>query len=176
MPTTRQADSTASDNELDELLDRGLRYALSLTRDRFDAEDLLQDAVAAMLAKGVEWRIYYLFATIRNRFIDRSRRAQCVTFVPLENPLTLANPCDTSEAADCLEGGRLQRALASLRDDERETLFLSVVEGFTAEEIAQFTSRARGTVLSVIFRAKRKLRTILEKPGEAFVRLSSRSA
>lgn len=175
MPTTPETGSTPSD-ELDELLDRGLRYALSLTRDRCDAEDLLQDAAAAMLAKGVEWKIYYLFATIRNRFIDRCRRAQRVAFIPLENHLSFANACDTRDAADCLERDRLHRALGSLRDDERETLFLAVVEGFTAEEIAQLTGRARGTVLSVIFRAKRKLRTILEESSEPFGRLSPVSA
>ncbi len=175
MPSPAETNPSSS-GHLDELLDRGLRYALSLTRDRSDAEDLLQDAAAAMLAKGVEWEIYYLFASIRNRFIDRCRRTQRVTFVPLENHLPFANACDTREAADCLEGDRLHRALASLRDDERETLFLSVVEGFTAEEIGRFTGRARGTVLSVIFRAKRKLRAMLQDSGEPFVRLSSRSA
>jgi RNA polymerase sigma-70 factor (ECF subfamily) len=173
MPTPLET-NPSSPEDLDELLDRGLRYALSLTHDRCDAEDLLQDAATAMLAKGVEWKIYYLFATIRNRFIDRYRRTQRVTFVPLENHV--ASACDMRETADCLEGDRLHRALASLRDDERETLFLSMIEGFTAEEIAQFTGRARGTVLSVIFRAKRKLRTMLEESSKTFVRLSSRSA
>lgn len=175
MPTKRETNPTPSE-DLNELLDRGLRYALSLTHDRCDAEDLLQDAATAMLAKGAEWEIYYLFATIRNRFIDRCRRTQRVTFVSLESHPSFAEACETHEVADCLERNRLHGALASLRDDERETLFLSVVEGFTAEEIARFTGRARGTVLSVIFRAKRKLRTMLDESSEAFVRLSARSA
>jgi RNA polymerase sigma-70 factor (ECF subfamily) len=165
MPATPEPNPTPSD-DLDELLDRGLRYALSLTHDRSDAEDLLQDAAASMLAKGAAWESYYLFATIRNRFIDRYRRTQRVKFVPLESHTSSANACDGREPADYLESDRLHRALGSLRDDERETLFLAVVEGFTAEEIARFTGRARGTVLSVIFRAKRKLRTLLEESRE----------
>jgi RNA polymerase sigma-70 factor, ECF subfamily len=52
----------------------------------------------------------------------------------------------------------LHEALGSLREDERETLFLAVVEGYTAEEIAQLSGRPRGTVLSMLFRAKGKLR------------------
>lgn len=53
----------------------------------------------------------------------------------------------------------MDRFLRQLRDVERETLYLSVVEGYTADEISTMTSTARGTVLSMLHRAKIKLRT-----------------
>jgi len=56
----------------------------------------------------------------------------------------------------------LNAGLAELRDVEREALFLSVIEGYTAEQIAGMTESNRGTVLSLIHRSKSKLRRWLE--------------
>jgi len=48
-----------------------------------------------------------------------------------------------------------------LRETEREVLFLSVVEGYTADEIAKLTGSTRGTVLSLIHRSRLKLRNVM---------------
>ena len=56
---------------------------------------------------------------------------------------------------------QLQSALRTLRETEREVLFLSIVEGYTAGEIAELTGSKRGTVLSLIHRARLKLRNIM---------------
>ncbi len=148
---------------MDGLLDSGYRYAVALTHDRGEAEDLIQDACLAILASGAPWERPYLFATIRNRFIDRYRRNRKVLFVALEDgdggetePVELDWP-----APDVIEAGRLERALGALRAEEREALFLAVVEGYTAEEIGRMTSRPRGTILSLLHRTKRKLRDLL---------------
>lgn len=150
----------AAHEDLDEMLDRGFRFALSLTHDRTDAEDLIQDAVATMLVKGASWQRPYLFATIRNRYIDGYRRRQNLEFVSLESQTesVFRNASGPLESVDPFESAQLQGALGGLRTDERETLYLAVVEGYTAEEIARITNRPRGTVLSLLFRAKRKLR------------------
>ncbi|MHB0969797.1 MAG: RNA polymerase sigma factor [Thermoanaerobaculia bacterium] len=152
--------------DLDGLLDRGFRFALSLTHDSSDAEDLIQDAVTAMLTKGASWHPSYLFATIRNRFIDGYRRKQNLKFVSLESEMesVFADASQPLDTLDTFESAQLHCALGALRADESEALFLAVVEGFTAEEIAQITRRPRGTVLSLIYRAKRKLRAALEWP------------
>ena len=152
----------ASSDDLGELLNRGFRYALSLTHDQAAAEDLIQDAAVAMIEREAHWEPSYLFTTIRNRFIDRYRRDQRVTFVSLESETDTDIPhAGSEEPFDSLEAARLREAMSSLRVDERESLYLAVVEGYTAEEIAQLTERPRGTVLSLLFRAKRKLRDSL---------------
>jgi DNA-directed RNA polymerase specialized sigma24 family protein len=61
-----------------------------------------------------------------------------------------------------IEAGALERALGRLRLEERETLFLHAVVGHTAAELAALTGRPRGSVLSSLHRAKRKLRDLLE--------------
>ncbi len=153
--------------EMDDVLQSGFRYALSLTHDQAEAEDLLQDACVSILNIDGPWEKAYFFTTIRNRFIDRYRRNQKVLFLPLEGEKdgeTLPQQVAVEEwnAPDVLENGALERALTQLRAEERETMFLAVVEGYTAQEIADMTGRPRGTILSLIHRTKAKLRKTLE--------------
>ncbi len=152
---------------VDALLDGGYRYAFALTHNPAEAEDLMQDACLSMLSSGAAWERSYFFATIRNRFIDRYRHNRKVLFVALAHDDSteeeLSDP--NWEVPDVLRNGRLNRALAELKVEERETLFLAVVEGYTAEEIATLTARPRGTILSLLFRTKRKLRHLLEATG-----------
>ena len=151
----------------DELLTSGFRYAYSLTHDQAEAEDLLQDACVSILNIDGPWEKAYFFTTIRNRFIDRYRRNQKVLFIPLEGEKdgeTLPQQVAVVEwnAPDVLENGALDKAMTELRAEERETMYLAVVEGYTAQEIADMTGRPRGTVLSLLHRTKAKLRKTLE--------------
>ena len=67
-----------------------------------------------------------------------------------------------------VEFASLDRGLGLLRSEEREVLFLAAVEGYTAREIAAATERPRGTVTSLIYRARRKLlRSLSEAETEA---------
>lgn len=145
------------------LLESAYRYAFSLAHDSAEAEDLLQDACLSILASGASWERSYLYATIRNRFIDRYRRNRRIVFLSLEGDASADHGSAEInwDAPDVLQNGALDRALAGLRTEERETLFLAVVEGYTAEEIAELTSRPRGTILSLLHRTKAKLRNLL---------------
>ena len=55
----------------------------------------------------------------------------------------------------------MDAALERLRPEEREALYLAAVEGYTASEIAKLTDRPRGSVLSLLHRAKARLRDVL---------------
>ena len=60
---------------------------------------------------------------------------------------------------------RLWQLLGTLRPEAREAIYLTCVEGFTAREVAEMTGRPRGTVLSLVHRARIELRAALT--GEA---------
>jgi len=150
--------------ELEELLQGGYRYALSLCAQPSDAQDLVQESWARLLAgHGQVVERALLFRAIRNLYIDGYRHRRRFPTDSLDagerlmpDPVArLEEPTDRS----------LQRALQRLPDLERETLFLAVIEGWTASEIAAATDRPRGTVLSTLHRCRRKLRGWLE--GEA---------
>lgn len=55
----------------------------------------------------------------------------------------------------------LSRALTRLPNDQREALFMVVLQGLSYEEVAQATGCAVGTAKSRVFRARRQLQVWL---------------
>lgn len=144
------------------LLQRGYGYAYSLTHNRARAEDLLQDAWVAILKANGPWKSAYMFTAIRNRFIDQYRRERLVVLDSWDH----LDQRELSRHAPDLRDTEMIRAkldtvdqaLKTLRAEEREALFLAGVEGYTTQEVADLTGRPRGTVLSLIHRARQKVR------------------
>jgi RNA polymerase sigma-70 factor, ECF subfamily len=148
-------------DDLDDLLQRGYRYAVALCGDPVQAEDLLQEAWANLLrADGPRTRPY-LYRCIKNQLIDHLRRANVVAFDPL--PDDLVAPLMT----DLAVRETLFRALAVLRADEREALFLCAVEGHTTAEAADLMGKPRNTVLSLTHRGRARLRDWMRHNQEA---------
>ncbi|BAM02642.1 RNA polymerase sigma factor [Phycisphaera mikurensis] len=144
---------------LDGLLRRGFGYALCLTHDAAAAEDLLQEALLGIARRGGPWHAGYLLAAVRNAWVDEHRRrGRRLPTSPLDAVAEdeLVEPPADSVPRDELLGG----LLGHLRPPDRELLYLAAVEGHTAAELAALTGRPRGTVLSSLFRAKKKLRRL----------------
>jgi RNA polymerase sigma-70 factor (ECF subfamily) len=155
----------SSQQELSTLLQSGYRYALSLVRDKARAEDVLQEAwVATLRADGPRTKPY-LFTAIRSRYINSSKRDSLLTLVSIDDAAELQS--DDSSAAfanhnDEFDAVHIEEALAELRAVERETIYLMVVEGYTAQEVSEITKQPRNTVLSLSHRARKKMRHYLE--------------
>jgi RNA polymerase sigma-70 factor (ECF subfamily) len=141
-----------------ELLNQGFRYALSFTGNRHDAEDLVHDAWLNVYKKyGPLTNKYLLCTAVRNLFIDNYRKAKPFNFETLEDHPELAHP----EGPDQLEVNatreEVQSALAVLRPEEREAIYLNYFEGLTAAQIAERNHMPRSSVLSLMARGKQKM-------------------
>lgn len=135
-----------------ELAQAGYRYALSIARHHQDAEDLVQQAwLKLQRAYGRVEGTPVLFRAIRNLFYDQRRRSKIVQFEPLENSPEPGKGEAIGVSMD------MELLMSRLRPEEREALYLNVVEGFTATEISAQTGSPRGTILSHIHRARQKL-------------------
>ena len=139
-----------------ELLNAGYRYAFALTMNRQDAEDILHDAWLRLVTrykKSPDKPV--LFRTIKNLFIDGKRHAKVVeNYVrDVDKSVEFSGQENT-----IINEQMLEYHFEVLRPIEREVLFLSVVEGYTADEIAAMHSTVRGTILSMLSRSKKKLR------------------
>lgn len=147
------------DERLVTLLRQGYRYALALAHDEADADDLLQDAWVRLHDRGKSQDTAYFLRIIRNLFIDRTRQRR---LVPLTGQAADPNEPDAVDDSPlAVDRDSLQQALGELRVEERECLYLQAVEGYTAQEIADLSGQSRGTVLSLIHRAKNKMRRLL---------------
>lgn len=135
-------------------------YALSLTRNQADAEDLLQDTLMKAIAKfhlfrtGTNLRAW-LMTIMRNTFFTQIKKARkettgiadCVS-------MTLTAPA-TQEWV--LRGKELQRAVLALPVHYRETIILVVMLGHSYEAAAEICGVAIGTIKSRVNRARQML-------------------
>ena len=146
-----------------ELLQAGYRYAISLTHNKHDAEDLAQQAWLTLTRRYGKVENKAIFYTaVRNRFYDQCRRDKIIHFESIEESASHIPPVNDDYNA---VGGDLDALLKHLSHRERETLYLNCVEGYTAREISEQTGEPRGTILSLISRARQKLQRIAAQEG-----------
>src|ERR1041385_4259292 len=160
--------------------------AMRLTRNRADAEDLVQDTYvkafrhSGQFARGTNlraWLYTILNNTRRNRRRDASREATEVDSDQVEAALDRASASDlmNSEPVETPErilmrstlDADLQAALDELPDAFREAVWLRDVEEFTYAEIAEMLNVPIGTVMSRISRGRRMLFEKLSASAEA---------
>jgi len=155
-----------SSANLAELLQQGFRYALSFTHERASAEDILQDAWLSVLnAKGPIEKAY-LFKAIRSRFFNQNKREKLVPMIPIDDHLEyVENQIEEHNITFSSDTAEIEQALKCLRPIEREAFFLAAVEGYTAQEIADLTDQPRGTVLSLIYRARKRMQSYFTTVG-----------
>ena len=156
--------SPASKQSVESLIQAGYRYACALQQDPGEAQGLVHEAwLRASRMQPAPPDKALLFRCVRNIHIDQYRRSQHVRFSAVDDLGRDAG--DQTGSFDVVEvpDAQLQSALNQLRDTEREALFLSVVEGYTANEIAALTGSSRGTVLSLIHRARLKLKNLMQE-------------
>ena len=137
--------------------------ALALTRNRAAAEDLVQDAVANALAAQDSFTPGTNFAAwmhriLRNRFISTLRKQRETTDIE-DLPSSVFAVSAAHEDRMVLK--ELSRALTRLPSDQREALFMVVLQGLSYEEVAEATGCAVGTAKSRVFRARRQLQAWL---------------
>jgi RNA polymerase sigma-70 factor, ECF subfamily len=128
------------------------------------ADDLLQETYYRFLRARVEFeseahRRHYIFRIATNLVRDGYRRPR-IDQSPLPDELPAASgnlAHETEQRTD------LQRAMAKLKPRERDLLWLAYGQGSTHEEIASSLGLKTGSVKPLLFRAKRKLASLLGK-------------
>jgi RNA polymerase sigma-70 factor (ECF subfamily) len=137
-----------------------------------ETADLVQDAVINTLPHlgGLEIRSerafeFYLKRAIKNRIIDlqkRSRRRPLRTEVPLDVVAGAASPEEVALRAD--ENDRYRRALARLKETERQAIVLRVERGLSYEEVAtRLGKRSPDAARMAVSRAIVRLAGIMSK-------------
>ena len=139
-----------------ELLQAAYRFALSLSRNPHDAEDLVQEASLKLCRRyGRIKNQALLFTTVRRLYYDQYRRSQVIEFQSLDSGMEEMEPGTWPDELTMLD---LESALDELQADERELIYLNKVAGYTAQEISEVIEQPRGTVLWRLSQAMKKLR------------------
>jgi RNA polymerase sigma-70 factor (ECF subfamily) len=152
-----------------EHLPRLYRAARAWTRSREEAEDLVQETYARVLARPRVLRgddeLGYLLRALRNTLVSRrrteSRRPQTT---PLIDELAVGARSG-DDPAEAVETHEVYAAIHELPDEFRDVLVAVDVVGLSYGEAARALGVPEGTVTSRLFRARDRVARRLEAPG-----------
>ena len=135
-------------------------FALSVLKNRQDAEDVLQDCFVNAYGGAAGYRSHgkpmaWLLTIARNLCMQKLRERKRTSDIPEEDweryleSLERVTPEDRIVLAECMR---------TLTDEERQIVVLHAVGGFKHREIAELIGLSLPTVLSKYSRAVKKLR------------------
>ena len=155
MPTAHRLDPS----RVVELLPALYRAARAWTGSRDEAEDLVQDVCAHVLAKPRRVTgddLPYLLRALHNELTSRRRSAgRRPQTVELDEELGGGGRGGDPEAA--AENAELVAAIAALPDEFRDALVAVDVAGLSYQEAARLLGLPEGTVTSRLYRARDRL-------------------
>ncbi|UCH73804.1 MAG: sigma-70 family RNA polymerase sigma factor [Rhodospirillales bacterium] len=152
------------------------RYARALTRDREQADDLVQDCLERALSRRHLWNEdgntrAWLFTIMHNIHANDTRRnSNRPGTVPIEDDA--AQPARPPGQMLRVAGLETAAALQELPDEQRQVILLVALEGMTYGEVAETLGVAQGTVMSRLSRGRERLRRLMEDgaPGLRIVK------
>lgn len=160
----------AFESDLLALLPRLRRFAMSLSRDAADGDDLCQAAVERALKSRGQWQPgtrldSWMFRIMRNLWIDevRTRGRRDRTFAPEEAGAAVGDDGDR-RIERAVEISDVGRAMDRLPAEQREAIALVLVEGFAYREAAEILDIPMGTLTSRLVRGREAL---MRELGEA---------
>ena len=162
---------------------RAYRLALRVLRDEEQARDAVQDAFLKVYGSLDRFegrsRFYtWLYRIVMNQCLDRKRRDKSDREVEWKDDVA----SDVAEGASSLAGGlgpggpedqvgRLELrklvadAIDALPEDARRTIQLREIDGLSYKEIAEALGIPKGTVMSRLHYARRRLQELLRAAG-----------
>ncbi len=150
------------------LKDKLFRLAMCITLNREDAEDIVQDTMLRVWDAQDQWSEIqsmeaYCITICRRLALDHVKRAAASNL--RLNPALHDKPATQgSNGMERQEEVRMIRdAMSQLPESQRTIMELREMEGKTYGEIAQLTEMSESQVKVYLHRARKKIRTIIER-------------
>lgn len=167
-------DTAQFKTDLVQLLPRLRRFALTLTRNRDDGDDLVQTACARAIQNFSHWQTgsrldSWVYTMMRNLWMSELRKRR------VRIGSGQVDAADTDElitpiaAPDHLYGNQMLAMVLSLSDGLSTTLLLVAIEGHSYQQAAEILDIPIGTVMSRMSRARQMMKEKLDATGEVVV-------
>jgi RNA polymerase sigma-70 factor (ECF subfamily) len=178
---TQQGDRAAFRKLFDKYHRRVFAVSLAVVKNPQDAHDIVQEAFVRVhrhLAgfQGASSFYTWLYRITMNLSIDHHRRKKNAPHVDYDDAI-LREPGDAEGAAEIMPSygnsdpgkshsrkelaERMQAALATLPPYHQQVIVLREVDGLSYEEIAKIMKVPKGTIMSRLFHARRKMQSAL---------------
>jgi RNA polymerase sigma-70 factor (ECF subfamily) len=158
----RLSGRTLDPESLGDHVDRLYRAAWALSGHRQDAEDLVQETYARVLARPRLLRhdddLGYLLRVMRNVFISSLRtKARRPQTAPLPDDLEAVDHRAGLRPVEATEAREVFAAIAALPDDFRDALVAVDVAGLSYREAARLLKTREATITSRLHRARARV-------------------
>ena len=142
-------------------------FALSILKNRHDAEDVMHDTFLKAYHGAVTYKpmgkpMAWLLTIVRNLCYNKIRTGKVCENVGEYDLFTVKDTSDIT--ADMIV---LEKAMKILAFEERQIVILHALTGLKHREIAEILDLPTGTVLSKYNRAIKKIRREIEGKGES---------
>lgn len=143
------------------------RYAMHLTRNPADADDLVQDTIERAILKSYQYQPgtnlqQWMGTIMRNLFINHMRKKNHArAYSDLRKVAGDALMPPTQQ--DRIEFQEFTRAFSKLSSDHRRTIRLLAIEQRSHKEAAEIMGVALATAKTRLFRARENLNRILDE-------------
>lgn len=151
-------------------LPRLRRFALAITGDATEADDLVQETCVKALSNLNQFQAgtrldSWLFRIAKNAWLDKVKKVSARTdHVDIDTAEDLHDPAALQVVEHRAALRDTSRAIASMPEELSDLLILICIDGRTYEETANMMELPIGTVMSRLARARRMLHQAVSSP------------
>ena len=158
-----------------EFLPRLRRFAYSLTGDRDNGDDLVQETCARALSRLDQWQPgtrldSWMFRIAQNLWFDRVRAKKVRgEVVDIDTAHDLSDVDGRNVTESRLTLAAVNAGIAKLPPDQQVLIALVCVEGLSYREAAEVIEAPIGTVMSRLARARKSLHAVVNGEAQATI-------
>lgn len=180
LDAARRGDAAAFATLAERYRARAFAVAIRVVRDPHEAEELVQEAFLRVHRglqrfNGQSSFFTWLHRIVKNLALDFVRKARLdygehasfrlSTIAREEAESLFVSRLDGADPFDCVwrreTAARLNEALSALPSYHRDVVLMCAIDEFSYDEMAKAMKVSRGTIMSRLFHARKKLRTAL---------------
>lgn len=144
---------------------KAISFARRYVDDDFIAEDIVQESFAALYVYRDRYKEQYsfktyLFTIVKNKSIDYLRKKRDCS---LDGIQTVGGVNPEEEVLRAEEWNFIRQKINYLKEDYRTVIHLLENEDFSYQEIARIMGKSLGQVKVLVYRARKKLKSLLER-------------
>ncbi|MBC7361435.1 MAG: RNA polymerase sigma factor [Candidatus Aminicenantes bacterium] len=149
-----------------------MSFALSLVKNRPDAEDACQEMLMQMIRHWEDfdgnknlksWAFTILYRKCLDQLKKKRRFLNFFQKVALESEYSVR---EKTEPESLIQTALSESILSRLKPKERACLLLWAKEGFSSEEISRVMGCRPGTVRVHLYQARKKIKAMMERGNE----------